>query len=324
MLKQIKKTTRRRCPPYVIGLFVLSLCGCSGFGGSSGGSTTAPASSPASSPAISTQNSVDLGPAVIGGSSAQLLTIKNTGSANLDIKQLSLAAGAGSAFKIDAATDTCSNSSVKPSASCTSSIQLVPQTQQNYTDNLIIPSNDPTNKTLTVTLTGLGRALDLKPTDFIGDGCTSNPKQLALLVTAANGAGQPAILTSPVFSVFENGIQITSPAPVITPVVTRSPLSVTLVMDYSGSLSPAEQQWMQDNSEGFIALLMQTLQTNDEISIMKFATYYYPTPFYSLNSPVQVQDANTAIDAPYTYDTSSSLIWDSTYAAVDNTAARTN
>ncbi|MGD0585871.1 MAG: VWA domain-containing protein, partial [Oryzomonas sp.] len=40
--------------------------------------------------------------------------------------------------------------------------------------------------------------------------------------------------------------------------------------------------------------------------------------------PVQVQDANTAIDAPYTYDTSSSLIWDSTYAAVDNTAARTN
>jgi hypothetical protein len=315
MLKLIKKTTRRLCPPYIIGLIVLSLCGCSG-GGSGGSSSTA-------SPTISAQNSVDLGAAVVSGTSAQLLTIKNTGSATLAIGQLSLAGGASSPFKIDSDTDTCSNAKIAPSSACTSSIQLTPTGQQVYTDTLTIPSNDPVNKTLTVGLTGTGMALDLKTSQVIRDFCTSTPKQLELLVSVADSTGQPATLTSsPVFTVFENGVQISNPA--VTQVVTRSPLSVTLVMDYSGSLSAAEQQWMQDNTKGFIDLLLKTLQTTDEVSIMKFATDAHSTSFYQLTYSEQVLNLKAAIDAAYPYDTSSSAIWDSTYAAVDTTAAQTN
>ncbi|KAB0666555.1 VWA domain-containing protein [Oryzomonas japonica] len=323
MFKHIKKTVRRLRSPYVIGLFILTLSGCGGGGGSAGtsggggGSTPSPSTA---SPTISTQSSVDLGTTVVNGTSAQLLTIRNTGTAALALGQLSLAGDAQ--FKIDPGTDTCSKKSVAPSSACTSSIQLTPTGQQGYTATLMIPSNDPANKVLTVALSGKGTALDLKSTGVVRTGCTAIPPQLQLLVTVADSTGQPAALTSPLFTVFENGVPITSPAPAITPVTTRSSLSVTVVMDYSGSLSLAEQQWMQDNTKGFIDSLVSTVQTTDEVSIMKFATDYHPTPFYPLASSVQV--LKNAIDAPYVYDSSTSSIWDSTYAAVDNTAARTN
>ncbi|KAB0668579.1 VWA domain-containing protein [Oryzomonas sagensis] len=323
MFKQIKKAVRRPCSPYIIGLFILALSGCGGGGGGAGtsggggGSTPSPSTT---SPTISTQSSVNLGAVVVNGSSTQLLTITNTGSANLTIVALALEKGASSPFKI--ATDACSGKSIAPSATCMSSIQLVPQNQQVYTDNLTITSNDPANKTVTVGLSGKGTALDLKASEIIRDGCSATPKTLGFLVTVADSAGQPATVTSPVFTVTENGIPITNPAPVVTSVVARAPLSVTLAMDYSGSLSLAEQQWMQDNTKGFIDSLVATVQTTDEVSIMKFATDYHPTSFYPLASSVQV--LKNAIDAPYAYDSSTSSIWDSTYAAVDNTAARTN
>jgi VWFA-related protein len=194
-------------------------------------------------------------------------------------------------------------------------IQLTPTSQTNYIGTLTIPSNDSTKNPLTVALTGKGRALNLKINDVKTDGCGNNPKVLRLLVSVTTSAGVPVtLLSSNNFAVFENGVQ-KSIGGLIHPITT--PISVDLVLDYSGSLPAAEQSVIQSAAKSFVAKLVNGV---DEAGVIKFAlTIGAKTNFTTDQSAL-----NAALDAPYPGDTRGTILYDALLTAIDDTALRTN
>jgi VWFA-related protein len=294
-------------------LFILALLtGCGGGGGSSGGS-----SSPTSTSAqISTDSSLNLGVAVVGSSSSRQLTIKNTGSANLVIGQISLA-NSSSSFSIPSKTDNCSGKTLAPSAQATLQIQLSPSAQTDYTNTLTIPSNDSSHNPFRVSLTGEGRALGVQIDQVIVNSSTG-VMDVYVSVVDSNGAPVTNLSTStqnPVFSISENGVQQTITS-ITQPAAATSPISVALVLDYSGSIPAADNTTMQGAAKTFIDNLL-TLNSGNEAAIVKFATNIGLQQNFTSNQTL----LDTAIDATYPGDTSDTLIFDTVFTTIDYTAA---
>jgi Ca-activated chloride channel homolog len=287
---------------------VFLLIGC---GGGGGGSESAPVTPPPTpTPSISTQGSLDFGVAVIGSSSSRQFSIANVGSGTLNIGQLSMA-NANSSFSI--ADDNCSSKSLPPSGTCTLTISLTATEQINYSDTLTIPSNDNTKNPLSVALVGKGRELNVKINEVKTDGCGT--KLLKLLVSVTTSAGVPVTgLPSDRFTVFENGIL--KPINTFTHPIT-TPISVDLVLDYSGSLSPTAQAAIQSAAQSFVANLANA---SDEVGVIKFAL----TIGAKLNFTTDRNAINAALDAPYPGDTGGTILYDSLMVAIDDTFLRTN
>jgi VWFA-related protein len=287
----------------------LLLIGCSG---GEGGSSSAPAA-PTLSPQISAQISLDHDVAVLDSSSARQLSISNVGSANLNVGQISLTKS-NSAFSI--VSDNCSRQSVGPSATCTVVTKLTPTDQIDYSDSLIIPSNDSAHNPLVVNLTGKGRALNVNINEAKTDGCSSIPQVLKLLVSVTDYTGIPVDgLTVPKITIFENGIQkvinnITNP-------IINSSISVALVLDYSMSVSPTDRLSIETAAKSFIAQLQPNI---DEASIIKFALTIGAKTSFTADQSV----LNAAIDAPYPGNTGGTILYDAAFAAIDDTSARSN
>ncbi len=289
---------------------VACLSGCGG-GGGGGSNSTSPPPAPVLTPSISTQGSLDFGVAVIGSSSARQLLISNVGAGTLDVGQLSLPIN--SSFQIT--TDSCSGQRIPSQANCSVTIRLAPTSQMNYIGTLIIPSNDSTKNPLTVALTGKGRALSLKINDVKTDGCGNNPKVLKLLVSVTTSAGVPVTgLLSNNFTVSESGVQ-KSIGGLIHPIAT--PISVDLVLDYSGSLTAAERLVIQNAAKSFVAKLVNGV---DEGGVIKFALTIGAKTDFTTNQSV----LNAAIDAPYPGDTGGTILYDALITAIDDTALRAN
>jgi Ca-activated chloride channel family protein len=254
---------------------------------------------------------LDFGVAVIGSSSARQLIISNVGTGTLAVGQLSLPIN--SSFRIT--TDNCSGRSISSQGNCSVTIQLTPTIQTDHRDVLTIPSNDSTKNPLTVALTGKGRALSLKINDVKTDGCGNNPKVLRLLVSVTTGAGVPvAGLSSNNFAVSENGVQKPIGA-LMHPITT--PISVDLVLDYSGSLTAAERSVIESAAKSFVAKLVNGV---DEGGLIKFALTIGAKTDFTTNQSV----LNAAIDAPYPGDTGGTILYDALITAIDDTALRTN
>lgn len=286
-------------------LAVLWLTGCGGGGGSSSDSGSNPNPNPTPTPSISVQGSLDFGVALINGSSSRQLLISNVGTAPLNIGQLLLATGTEFAIR----NDFCSNQSIPAQGSCSIAVQLTPTSQTDYTDTLTIPSNDSTKNFLTVAFSGKGRALDARINQIKIDGCGSG--LLRLLVSVTNLAGNPLTgLTLANFAVYENGVQKTFALDNTANV----PISVDLVLDYSGSLSATDLAAIQNAAKAFI----DTLAPGDEVGIIKFAlTIGQNTPFST-----ELNSVKTAIDSPYPGDIGGTILYDALLTAIDDTALR--
>lgn len=286
---------------------VFLLIGC---GGGGGGSESAPVTPPPTpTPSISTQGSLDFGVAVIGSSSSRQLLISNVGLATLSIGQLSLPIN--SSFQIT--TDHCSGQSIASHGTCSLALQLTPASQNNYSDTLTIPSNDSTKNPLSVALVGKGRELNVKINEVKTDGCGT--KLLKLLVSVTTSAGVPVTgLPSDRFTVFENGILKLINA-FTHPITT--PISVDLVLDYSGSLSPAAQAAIQNAAKSFVANLANA---SDEVGVIKFAL----TIGAKLDFTTDRNAINAALDALYPGDPGGTILYDSLMVAIDDTFLRPN
>ena len=299
---------------FILGLVMIvavsCLSGCGG-GGGGGSDSASPTPAPVPTPSISTQGSLDFGVAVIGSSSTRQLLISNVGTGPLNVGQLSLPIN--SSFQIT--TDNCSGQRISSQANCSIAIQFAPTSQIDHSEALTIPSNDSTKDPLTLVLTGKGRALDPKINDVKTDSCGNDPKVLKLLVSVTTSAGVPvAGLSSNNFTVSENGLQ----KPIrglIHPITT--PISVDLVLDYSGSLSAAERPVIENAAKSFVAKLVNGV---DEGGVIKFAlTIGAKTDFTTNQSAL-----NAALDAPYPGDTGGTILYDALITAIDDTALRTN
>jgi Ca-activated chloride channel family protein len=299
----------------LVQIIVISVMFVVACGGGGGDSPSAPPSPPAPtlSPQISTPIVLDHQVAVLGNSSSRELSIRNAGTANLDIGQITLAQ-ANAAFSIT--SDHCSGSRLAPSASCTLVTKLTPADQIDYSNSLLIPSNDTARSPLTVHLSGKGRAYSVNINEVKTDGCSIDPKVLKILVSVTDATGAPVdTLTDANFTVFENGIQkaITN----LTHPIINSPVSIALVLDYSMSLSSSDRVTMETAAKSFISLLDPG---TDEASIIKFAlTIGAKTPFTSDKGAL-----NTAIDAVYPGNTGGTVLYEAAFAAIDDTAARNN
>ncbi len=289
-----------------IGLMFVTACG----GG--GGDSPAAPPAPTLSPQISTQSALDHQVAVLGSSSSRQLSINNVGTANLDIGQISLAQ-TNSAFSIT--SDWCSGQSLGPSASCAVVTKLTPADQDDYSNSLMIPSNDTAHNPLRVNLSGKGRAYSVNINEVKTDGCSIDPKVLKILLSVTDNTGTPVVaLPSSNFTILENGVQkviSNFKHPIVTPV------SVALVLDYSMSVSSSDRVTMETAAKSFISLLDPS---QDEASIIKFAlTIGAKTPFMSDQDVLK-----TAIDAPYPGDTGGTILYEAAFAAIDDSAARNN
>jgi hypothetical protein len=112
-------------------------------------------SEPLPNPQISVSStSLDFGSVPTGSSSFTDLTIANSGSANLIIRQITF--GGANALDFNARDDNCTGATLTPSRNCTVEIVFAPRSTGSKSATLSISSNDPDTPTQTVSLSGDG------------------------------------------------------------------------------------------------------------------------------------------------------------------------
>ena len=98
-----------------------------------------------------TPGSLNFGSVNVGSTSDQIITIRNDGSANLTIGTIS-----SPASPFGKIVDNCSGHVLAPSQSCTVSYRFSPTSVGTFNSNSSIPSNDPDENQVTITLSGTG------------------------------------------------------------------------------------------------------------------------------------------------------------------------
>jgi hypothetical protein len=98
-----------------------------------------------------TPNPVEFGSVNVGATSEKQVIVKNDGNANLVIGTIT-----SPTSPFSKATDNCSGQTISPNATCTVMYRFAPATSSNFSSNSNIPSNDPDENPVTVTLNGTG------------------------------------------------------------------------------------------------------------------------------------------------------------------------
>ncbi len=101
---------------------------------------------------------IDFGRVDLGSAFRQTFTVTNAGTAPLQIGTVAGANPLDPAFVKE--TDTCSGQSVAPASTCSIALTFTPDAAATYNDSFDVPSNDPDRPSVTLTVTGTGRALD--------------------------------------------------------------------------------------------------------------------------------------------------------------------
>jgi hypothetical protein len=117
---------------------------------------------------------VPFGNVLQNSSSDQTVTITNSGTASLVIGTVASVDGLAAPFSIPAGTDNCSGVTLAPSVSCTISVRFAPTALGAASDTFDIPSDDPDEDPVTVTINGTGVA--------------NNPPEASALVLPVDGA----------------------------------------------------------------------------------------------------------------------------------------
>jgi len=100
--------------------------------------------------------SLVFGSVTVDSSADLMLTVTNTGNADLSVFTLASANPLGDPFSLIADQDNCSNQTLTPSTSCTVAVRFAPQSTGPDNDSFDIPSDDPDTPTVTISVTGTG------------------------------------------------------------------------------------------------------------------------------------------------------------------------
>jgi hypothetical protein len=101
-------------------------------------------------------SSYDFGNVNIGSSSDQIFTVTNAGTTDLAIGDIVIDDITPPSSPFNKTTDTCSNQPLAPDATCSITIRFEPADVIAYTGEFAIPSDDPDNPNLSVSLNGTG------------------------------------------------------------------------------------------------------------------------------------------------------------------------
>ncbi|MDX1815725.1 MAG: choice-of-anchor D domain-containing protein, partial [Thermodesulfobacteriota bacterium] len=91
-----------------------------------------------------------------GESSEETVTVTNAGTADLVIGTVAFTDNLAAPFSIPAGMDTCSDTTLAPSESCTITVQFAPTALVASNDTFDIPSDDPDTPSVTVAVSGTG------------------------------------------------------------------------------------------------------------------------------------------------------------------------
>lgn len=119
-------------------------------------------------PDITVLNAVDFGSVAEMGVADEVITITNGGDGNLTIGNIGLADSLLAPFNIPVANDNCSAMMLTPSGMCQFTVQFSPTMTGSFTDNFDIPSDDPDENPVVVSVTGTGLPTpDITVTDSV-------------------------------------------------------------------------------------------------------------------------------------------------------------
>lgn len=148
---------------------------------------------------------VPFGTVAAGSSSSQTVTIRNDGNADLVLGAVGSVGPLAAPFATK--TDACSGQTLAPAASCTLTVEFAPVSAGPFADSFNIPSNDPDEASVTVSLSGTGSSTavgDIKVTDSIAPaddllipfGDVSGGRSVDSIVTVANEADGQLVIGS--------------------------------------------------------------------------------------------------------------------------------
>jgi Ca-activated chloride channel homolog len=301
-------------------LFAAATIAVAGCGGGGGGSSASPAPlPPAGSPTIQVlPSSFDFGQVTTNNVPAPLeVTIRNTGTAGLNVSAISLLAPSGSPFglTLNAGTKPCGGSaaSVAAADSCTVQVTFQPPTAGPFSSTLQITSNAQGSPTVTVPISGTSAAvtsLTLR-INQLEPSCPS-PATTAY-VSVIDQGGFPLLgLTAPNFSASQNGmnVPITSAAFVEA---AYTNVAIAALLDFSKSLRDQPVAFA-DMKAGF-SNLFGSLKPNDVAEVIRFATENEVTQIFTTD----VTALRTAIDLPFDKGDGTRL-YDTIFLGIDHVA----
>ena len=146
-------------------LFAAAAIAVAGCGGGGGDSSPSPAPAPPAAPAIQVlPSSFDFGQVTTNNVPAPLeVTIRNTGTAALNVSAISLLAPSGSPFglTLNAGSKPCGSAaaSIAAADSCTVQVTFQPPTAGPFSSTLQITSNAQGSPTVTVPISGTSEAV---------------------------------------------------------------------------------------------------------------------------------------------------------------------
>ncbi|MFC1881836.1 VWA domain-containing protein [Thermodesulfobacteriota bacterium] len=258
----------------IITAFLTGGCGVSGGGGSGSGGGSAGSGTPTGTPPdIDVSANQLLFGGIVFNTGIDLknfadrtLTIQNKGTLDLNIGQIALNDPLDPPFRI--VTDDCSVQTLASLRTCTLVVRFAPTDQgDDFNDTFDIPSNDPDEDPVTVTVSGDGKGLNVS-INQVSRNCPLPKVTLYITVSDEDGDPLAPLLTKTNFSLFENGVPI-DPGDISFDDAPPSPQSIALVLDISVSMEGAIDE-MQAAAENFIIKLFASPDPN-EAEIIRFA-----------------------------------------------------
>jgi hypothetical protein len=164
------------------------------------GSFTVASSTPPPAAAITVTDSmapatdlqVPFGSVNAGSSATQTVTVTNTGTANLLVGDVGSINPLAAPFSVK--TNTCSNQTIAPSASCTLTLAFAPTATGTFADSFAIPSNDPAKSSVTMNVSGTGATAPM-PAITVTDSVSPTTDHLVAFGNVSVGASATQTVT---------------------------------------------------------------------------------------------------------------------------------
>ena len=246
----------------------IGLLGC---GGSSNGNPLPEGGGPSDAAITVSPTNFDFGVVTEGNLEnlrPGIFTISNAGETSYDISNIILD-GDSTPFRLEESGDnaTCNQRvfTLDPGESCTVAVSFVPENSGGF-DNaaLTVEHNEPPLFFTTSSIRGTFEELkELNVTVNQINACPRPPAQAFVSVTD-QGAFPFRGLTTENFTLQEGGERVADPA--VFSVGDSDTIALSIVMDYSGSISAVDQA----NMEEAATLLVDAMQANDSADIIKF------------------------------------------------------
>ncbi len=265
------KIARFACMPILMAFMVVMGCG----GSDSPESPTKPSDSTGKAELTVLPADFDFGIVTDGNQVAPLeVTIRNDGTEDLIVSDIALSDTVNFSLDENDGASPCAviNPTLAPGDECTVTVAFGPQSTAVFTAAMTITSNDPTSPQYDMGLAGTFETVDnitVKVNQIIA--CPREDARVFVSVTDQGGFTLSG-LEADNFTLLENGAA--------SPIKTSSflsenpgdePLSIALLMDYSGSIFIDGKKYRTD-MENAATAFVESLETGDEAEIIKFGT----------------------------------------------------